>query len=158
MPCRDSACPLAVLIVRGGQRLGVPWPAGLLVIGVLTVPGLAYVARKMVNTAANEKLVQYYLPGPDARALDWVADRAPPGGVLAPTPFAVVVPAQTGRAVWVGHGYWSRDYVGRARRVDALFRGRMAPARARAFVSSTGASLLVADCRHRADLASRSGR
>ena len=37
-------------------------------------------------------------------------------------------PSQTGRAVWVGHGYWSRDYPDRARRVDALFRGRMAPA------------------------------
>ena len=35
---------------------------------------------------------------------------APPGGVLAPTPFAAVVPARTGRAVWVGHGYWSQDY------------------------------------------------
>jgi hypothetical protein len=52
----------------------------------------------------------------------------------------------------VGHGYWSRDYFGRARRVDALFRGRMAPARAGAFVTSTGAALLVADCRHRANL------
>ena len=119
--------PLAVLVVRGGQRLRVPWPVGILVIGLLTVPGLAYVARKMVNTARNEKLVQYYLPDPDARALNWVAHRAPAGGVLAPTPFALVVPAQTGRAVWVGHGYWSRDYFARARRVDALFRGRMAP-------------------------------
>jgi hypothetical protein len=144
--------PLAVLAVRGGQRLRVPWPAGVLVIGLLTIPGLAYVARKMVNTARNEKLVQYYLPRDDARALDWVSGHAPPGGVLAPTPFALVVPSQTGRAVWVGHGYWSRDYFGRARRVDALFRGRMAPARARAFVTSTGATLLVADCRHRANL------
>jgi hypothetical protein len=144
--------PLAVLAVRGGQRLHVPWPVGIAVIGLLTVPGLAYVARKMVNTARNEKLVQYYLPGPDARALNWVADHAPAGGVLAPTPFALVVPSQTGRAVWVGHGYWSRDYFGRARRVDALFRGRMAPAGARAFVTSTGAALLVADCRHRANL------
>ena len=144
--------PLAVLVVRGGQRLRVPWPAGMLVIGLLTVPGLAYVARKMVNTARNEKLVQYYLPDPDARALSWVAQRAPAGGVLAPTPFALVVPSQTGRAVWVGHGYWSRDYFARARRVDALFRGRMAPAGARAFVTSTGAALLVADCRHRANL------
>jgi hypothetical protein len=144
--------PLAVLMVRGGQRLRVPWPAGMLVIGLLTVPGLAYVARKMVNTARNEKLVQYYLPDPDARALSWVAHRAPAGGVLAPTPFALVVPSQTGRAVWVGHGYWSRDYFGRARRVDTLFRGRMAPVPARAFVTSTGAAVLVADCRHRANL------
>jgi hypothetical protein len=144
--------PLAVLAVRGGQRLHVPWPLGMLAVGLLTIPGLAYDARKFVNTAGNEKLVQYYLPRPDARALSWVADRAPAGGVLAPTPFALVVPSQTGRAVWVGHGYWSRDYFGRARQVDALFRARMAPARARAFVTATGAALLVADCRHRANL------
>jgi hypothetical protein len=144
--------PLAVLTVRGGQRLRVPLPVGALAVGLLTIPGLAYDARKFVNTARNETLVQYYLPGPDARALSWVGHRAPPGGVLAPTPFALVIPSQTGRAVWVGHGYWSRDYVARARRVDALFRGRMAPARARAFVTSTRAGLLVADCRHRANL------
>ncbi len=144
--------PLAVLIVRGGQRLRIPWPLGLLAVGVLTIPGLAYDARKFVNTARNQKLVQYYLPRDDARALDWVSRHAPPGGILAPTPFALVIPSQTGRAVWVGHGYWSRDYFGRARRVDRLFTRRMAPARARAFVTSTGASLLVADCRHHANL------
>ncbi len=144
--------PLAVLIVRGGQRLRVPWPLGLLAVGVLTIPGLAYDARKFVNTARNQKLVQYYLPRDDTRALDWVSGHAPPGGVLAPTPVALVVPSQTGRAVWVGHGYWSRDYFARARRADRLFTGRMRAASARAFVTSTGAALLVADCRHHADL------
>jgi hypothetical protein len=147
--------PLAVLMVRGGQRLHVPWPLGVLAVGLLTIPGLAYDARKFVTTAGNEKLVQYYLPHSDTAALRWVTDRGPAGGVLAPTPFALVIPAQTGRAVWVGHGYWSRDYVARARQVDTLFKGRMAPARARAFVSATGAALLVADCRHPADLTRR---
>ncbi|MGI8711598.1 MAG: hypothetical protein ACR2NR_00110 [Solirubrobacteraceae bacterium] len=148
--------PLAVLAVRGFQRLRLPRPLavslGVVAIGVLTVPGLAYDARKFVNTARNTRLVQYYLPRPDARALDWVSHQAPPGGVLAATPFAVVVPAQTGRAVWVGHGYWSRDYLGHARQADALFSGRMKPGAARAFVERTGATMLVADCRHRADL------
>jgi hypothetical protein len=144
--------PLAVLAVRGGQRLRVPWPVGVLVIGLLTVPGLAYVARKFVNTAADQKLVQYYLPHPDVRALRWVSVHAPAGGVLAPTPFALVVPAETGRAVWVGHGYWSRDYEVRARQVNALFRGRMTPVRARAFVRSTDAALLVGDCGQHANL------
>lgn len=149
--------PLAVLAVRGGQRLRVPWPLGVLAVGLLTLPGLAFDARKFVNTARNEKLVQYYLPRDDVRALDWISGYAPPGGVLAPAPFALVVPSQTGRAVWVGHGYWSRDYFGRARRADALFRGRMASGPARAFVRLTGARLLVADCRHRTSLAKRLG-
>jgi hypothetical protein len=73
--------------------------------------------------------------------------------VLAPTPFAAVIPGQTGRAVWVGHGYWSRNYGPRARQADRLFGGRLRPSAARTFVSGTGATLLVADCRHdRADL------
>jgi hypothetical protein len=72
--------------------------------------------------------------------------------VLAPTPFATLVPAQTGRNVWVGDGYWSRDYPARARRADRLFGGRMRAQAAQAFVSSTGAAVVVSDCAHRADL------
>jgi hypothetical protein len=82
-------------------------------------------------------------------ALRWIEARAPSGGVLAPTPFAAVVPSQTGRAVWVGHGDWSPDYPARAREVDRLFTGRMRdPVMARRFVRATGARLLVADCDH----------
>ncbi len=121
--------PLAVLAVRGGQRLHLPWPLGLVAIAALTIPGLAFDARKFVNTARNEKLVQYYLPRDDARALDWISAHAPPGGILAPTPFALDIPPQTGRAVWVGHGYWSRDYFARARRANRLFTGHMRPLR-----------------------------
>ncbi len=144
--------PFGVMAVRAWQRLRLGAALGLLAISLVTVPGLAFLARKFVLTA-DSSLVQYYLPSSDARALRWVADHAPAGGVLAPTPFAAVIPSQTGRAVWVGHGYWSRDYAGRARQVDRLFGGRMRPAAARDLVRSTGASVLVADCGHRADLA-----
>ncbi|HEY2260441.1 MAG TPA: hypothetical protein VGH45_12040 [Solirubrobacteraceae bacterium] len=145
--------PFAVLAVRGGQRLRVPAAVGAVAVVLLTVPGLAYDARKFVRTARSSQIVQYYIPRADARALDWVADHAPPGGVLAPTPFAVVVPSQTGRAVWVGHGYWSRDYPARAKVVDALFRGHMRPGPARTFVRQTGATLLIADCKQHGNLA-----
>jgi hypothetical protein len=143
--------PLAVLAVRGWHRLRIAPVLGAVTVGLITIPGLAFVARKFVRTA-NSSVLQYYLPQSDAQALDWVAHRAPPGGVLAPTPFAVIVPSQTGRAVWVGHGYWSRDYPARARQVDRLFGGRLSPAAARRFVASTGAAILVSDCRHRTDL------
>jgi hypothetical protein len=143
--------PFSVLAVRGWQRLRLPAVLGVAAIGLVTLPGLAYDARKMVK-ATDSSLVQYYLPASDQSALRWVTTRAPAGGVLAPTPFAAVIPSQTGRAVWVGHGYWSRSYPARARRVDRLFAGRMGARRARAFVASTGATLLVADCTHRADL------
>ncbi len=144
--------PFAVLAVRGWRRLRAPASLGLLAIAAVSVPGLAWDAQKLLQSARS-RVPQYYLTASDARALDWIADRAPPGGVLAPTPFAIVVPSQTGRSVWVGHPYWSADYAARLRRAGALFAGRMRPARARAFVAGTGAALVLSDCAHRADLA-----
>ena len=143
--------PWAVLAVRGWSRLRLPAVLGAAAVALLTVPGLAYDARKVVRTA-DSHVVQYYLTPSDAAALDWIENEAPPGGVLAPTPFAAVVPAQTGRAVWAGHGYWSRDYPVQAQEVDRLFGGRMRGPVARGFVSGTGATVLVSDCGHRTDL------
>jgi hypothetical protein len=141
--------PLAVLVVRGALRLRLPAVIAWACVVALTVPGLAYDARKFVRTSRSG-LVQYAIPHSDLAALRWIAGHAPAGGVLAPTPFAAVVPAQTGRAVWVGHGDWSPDYPVRSRRADRLFDGRMRdPAAARAFVRGTRARLLVADCDHR---------
>ena len=54
--------------------------------------------------------------------------------------------------MWVGHGYWSRDYEPQAREADRLFGGRMSPRAARAFVAGTGARILVSDCKHPKDL------
>jgi hypothetical protein len=146
--------PLAVLAVRGWQRLRLSPVLGALAIVLVTLPGLAYDARKFIDVARGHA-VQYYLTASDARALAWVADRGPGGGVLAPTPFAAVVPSQTGRAVWVGHGYWSRDYAARARMVDSLFGARLGDEQARNFVLATTATLLISDCAHRASLTSR---
>jgi hypothetical protein len=146
--------PFAVLAVRGWRRLRLPAALGAVAIALVTLPGLVYDGRKFVNVARSTA-PQYYLTGSDARALDWVTHQGPPGGVLAPTPFAAVVPSQTGRAVWVGNGYWSRDYFPQAHTADALFGGRLRPARARAFVRATGATLLVSDCRHRTNLTRR---
>ncbi|HWE08062.1 MAG TPA: hypothetical protein VG325_01830 [Solirubrobacteraceae bacterium] len=143
--------PWAILAVRGWSRLRLPAVLGVAAVALVTIPGLVYDGRKVVRST-NGSTIQYYLPPGDAQALDWVERHAPPGGVLAPTPFAAVVPAQTGRAVWAGHGYWSQDYPVQARQVDRLFGGRMAPAVARRFVTGTGASILVSDCRHHANL------
>ncbi len=149
--------PLAVLAVRGWRRLPLPAVIGVAAVALITIPGLAYNARKFVRTTQSTKLVQYYIPQSDAQALDWVARHGPPGGILAPTPFAAVVPSQTGRPVWVGHGYWSQDYPVQAREVDRLFSGRMSKTASRAFVASTRATILVSDCRHAADLARKLG-
>jgi hypothetical protein len=124
---------------------------GTAAIGLVTIPGLTYDARKFVRTA-DSSVVQYYLPQADADALNWVSLHAPPGGLLAPTPFAVVIPSRTGRQVWVGHGYWSRNYEVQAKQADRLFGGRMSRRQARAFVAASGARILVSDCNHPKDL------
>jgi hypothetical protein len=144
--------PFAVLAVRGWRRLSLPATLGAVAIAVVSIPGLAWDAQKLLQSA-HSATPQYYLTASDARALDWVTGHAPAGGVLAPTPFAIVIPSQTGRAVWVGHPYWSSHYFARARAASALFADRMRPSLARAFVSASGASLLISDCAHRADLA-----
>jgi hypothetical protein len=149
--------PFAVLAVRGWRRLRLPAVLGAAALALITIPGLAFNARKFVRTTNSPKLVQYYLPQSDAQALDWVARHGPAGGILAPTPFAVVVPAQTGRPVWVGHGYWSENYPEQSREADRLFGGRMSETASRAFVSLTRATVLVSDCRHPADLTRRLG-
>jgi hypothetical protein len=144
--------PLAVLLVRGGQRLRLPVAVGAALVALATIPGLVYDARKFVNVTRSQT-VQYYLPKGDQQALDWVRAHAPGGGVLAPTPFAAVIPALTGRQVWAGDGYWTPIYPERAKLVDRLFGGRIHPAaKARAFVLGTGASVLVSDCKHPADV------
>ena len=130
------------MAVRGFQRLRLPTVVGWLGVGLLTVPGMVLDARRITRTY-DRPLVQYYLPRDDVKALRWVSDRAPAGGVLAPVPFASVIPSQTGRAVWVGNGYWSRDYPERSKRAKRLFNGHMGPAAARSFVASTGARVLV---------------
>lgn len=144
--------PFSVLAVRGFQRLRLPAVLGWVAVGLLTIPGMVLDARKITRTY-ERPLVQYYLPRDDVAALRWVSDRAPPGGVLAPIPFASVIPSQTGRAVWVGNGYWSRDYSARSKRAKRLFTGHMHAAAARSFVAGTGARVLVSDCGHRAQLA-----
>jgi hypothetical protein len=150
------AFPFSVLAVRGFQRLRLPAIVGWLAVGLLTIPGMVSDARKLIRTF-DRPLVQYYLPHDDVAALSWVTHHAPPGGVLAPTPFASVIPSQTGRAVWVGNGYWSLHYPEQSKLVQRLFRGHMRTTVARSFVASTGARILVADCDHRADLSKALG-
>jgi hypothetical protein len=143
--------PLAVLLVRAGRRLRLPALANVIVIAVVTLPGVAFGARVFAR-AAQSGGQGYYLTSSETRALTWLSDGAPAGGVLAPTAFATEIPAQTGRAVWVGHESWSRDWPQRAAMADALFRGDLSRAEARAVALGSGARLLVEPCGDRARL------
>lgn len=143
--------PLAVLMVRGWRRIGLPTVVSLLALGIATLPALAYEAH-LFREAARSPSQVYYLTSSEARALDWVAHDAPPGAVLSNVAFAIVVPSQTDRAVWVGHQYWSRDFDTRSRLADELLDGKLNAPAAQRVVRESGARLVVSDCRHRADL------
>jgi hypothetical protein len=153
--------PLSVLMVRAWGRLS-PRPgargrfnatpvAAAAVVALVTLPGLAYYARGFWDVASGPTQ-QYYLTGSEARALHWISSQAPPGGVLASVLFADAIPSQTGRPVWVGHQFWSQDYLSRARSADALLGGALSKDAARAVVLASGARLIAADCRHRTSL------
>jgi len=143
--------PLAVLIVRGWQRLRAPAVAGIAAALLVTVPALVYEARSL-HREMRSPSQEYYLNRSESRELSWVANDAPPGGVLAPVLLAVAIPSQTGRAVWVGHEFWSRDYSGRLALADGLFDDGLPPAEARALVRLSGARLLVSSCAENANL------
>jgi len=148
--------PLAILAVRGWGVLRLPVAVGAVAVAAATVPGAAYLARGFHRVAASPSQ-QYYLSAGDARALDWVAGGAPAGDVLARTIFAVAIPSQTGRAVWVGHEFWSRDYPARMRAADSLFAGKLSPPVARTFVLLARVRLLVSDCGSAIDLTAALG-
>jgi hypothetical protein len=146
--------PLAVLAVRGWQRLArarLPAVVAALAVAAVTLPGMAYDVRAFRDIADAPGQL-FYLTRSESHALNWIANHAPPGGVLAPASFALVVPSQTGRAVWVGHEFWSRDYFVRAQVADELFAGRLTPRVARAAVLLSGARLLASGCAERTNL------
>ncbi len=138
--------PLAVFAVRAWRRLRLPAAAGAIAIALVTVPGMAYEARVFRDDADGPLQRYYYVNRSESRELAWIADDAPPGAVLARTLFALVIPSQTGRRVWVGHQFWSQDYAQRRELADALFAGGLRPAVSRTFVLLSGVKLVAADC------------
>jgi len=143
--------PIAVLAVRGWQRLRLGTLVGAATIALVTVPGLVYEAREL-HRVSSSPVQEYYLDRSETRALAWVSRDAPPGGVLAPVLLAVAIPSETGRAVWVGHEFWSRDYNARLELADGLFDGLLPPGEARALVRISGARLLVSSCAENSNL------
>jgi len=150
--------PLAVLAVQGAPRLAprrLPHPRAwaALAVAALTLPAAAYelgYARALVAPRAG---TARFITAGERRALRYLARDPRPGGVISRSYLGALVPAATGRTTYVGDCLWSQP--GCDRRlvtVHELFTGRLAPAAARAFVSSSGARFLLADCRPGAEL------
>jgi hypothetical protein len=77
--------------------------------------------------------------------------------VLAPLYAGFYIPYTTGREVYVGALSWSPHFRQRRTNADALFEGRLTGPPAVAFVRSTHARFLFADCRGLRDLSAELG-
>jgi hypothetical protein len=144
--------PLAVLAVRsgpalralaGGRRAALALAAAA-AVGVATVPGLVFAVDDLRDARGGG--LAYYLKHDEARALELVDDAPASGGVLSRLRLGEAVPALAGRRTFVGHPSWTPAFGDRVDDTEALFDGRMAPARARAFARSTGARFVFVDC------------
>lgn len=147
------AIPLGVLAVLGVASLRWRPSPALVVAAVafLTLPGFAH----KLETAANNIHVgadPYFIFPDEHRGLAFVESDPRPGGVLAPLYSGFYIPYTTGREVYVGQFSWAPDARTRRKRADDLFEGRLRGEPARAFVRSTRARFLFADCRRLADL------
>jgi hypothetical protein len=147
------AIPLGILAVQGVVSVW-PQPRPALValaLAFMTLPGFAHkleVAKNNVHLGADP----YFIFPDEEHALHALAHDPRPGGVLAPTYSGFFIPYTTGRETYVGALSWSPNFRERRNKSDALFEGRLTGAPARAFVLSTHARFLFADCRKLTDL------
>ncbi|MGZ4203536.1 MAG: hypothetical protein ACXVRH_15925, partial [Thermoleophilaceae bacterium] len=147
------AIPLGILAVQGVVSV---WPhprpaVVVLALAFMTLPGFAHkldVAKNNVHLGADP----YFIFPDEEHAIAALEHDPRPGGVLAPTYSGFFIPYTTGRETYVGALSWSPDFEARRDRADALFEGRLTGAPARAFVQSTHARFLFADCRKLHDL------
>jgi hypothetical protein len=145
--------PLAVLAVAGWQQLRAPRAAalGLLLAAVVTVPGAVYEVRTF-RDSERAHVAPYWFSAGERAALRYLEANPTPGGVIARQYLGTAVPAFTGRRTWVGEWTWTPQYGKRTILTELLMDDRLAPARARELVSSTGARFALTDCRAPAPL------
>jgi len=150
--------PLSVLAVQGVRLINwrrLPYRAALagLAVFLFTVPATAYElynARKLASpTTDNANFIEH----DEKAALDYLEDSRTPGGVLTRSYLGAMVPEKTGRRAFVGDCLWSQpNCYGRVHQAQTLFDGTFTTKRARAFVRSTGARFVLADCATTANL------
>jgi hypothetical protein len=140
--------PLAVLAVRGWQRLSLPRAAAVSAIALLTLPGMVFTVIELRKTRGD-----HFFKRGENQALAYLDRSSRPGAVLAPlAPLGQAVPGFAGRDTYVGHYNWTPDYPERKDRAEALFDGRLKPPEARRLVRDSGAAFLASDCRGRVNL------
>ena len=151
--------PLAILAVEGVQQLGFRRLPGWRLAGAALVAAATIPASVSTVSLANSWVRPYtyratFIPRGERRAFRYLEKNRAHGGVLARATYVgLIVPAETGRHTYVGPCLWSQPNCGeRVVETANLFTGAVSPAHAQAFVRSTGARFLLADCNSHADL------
>lgn len=172
--------PLGVLAVIGLRNAGfgrVPgrrW-LGAAAVAALTIPATVYMLHTVQTQIAPAQHQENLIITPESRALRYLASDPQPGSVLTEYTWGAEVAGQTGRRVYASGLAWAGS--GRLYRADAAARllsgpwywwvppnpryltsgwqlrpARMTGRAARAFVLSTGARFVLANCGSHADL------
>ena len=149
--------PLGVLAVEGVGRLPAgglaPAPRlrralGAVAVALVTIPGTAYLLNYVRPLAAPTTDNANFITSSERDALQYLAHDPQTGGVLTRSYLGATVPGLTGRRTLIGDCLWSEPgCLTRTADVQNLFDGTTTGASARAFVRTSGARFLLADCR-----------
>jgi hypothetical protein len=144
--------PLAILIVRGWRRMGVPRPITVVAMVAMllggTVPLLADLPGNVTGGAGT-----LWLRDGDRAALRSIEQAPSAGSVLADSHVAAATVALTGRRMWAAHANWSPDYVQRATAINAAIAGRLRRPDVERLLALTGARFVFLDCERGASAA-----
>ncbi|MBV9195125.1 MAG: hypothetical protein JO168_13345 [Solirubrobacterales bacterium] len=150
--------PLAVLAVRGAQRLRLhrvrrPRAVAAAAVTLMTVPATVYLLAFAANHASPQPANANFIARDEKQALRYLAKNPEPGGVVASSYLGEAVPAETGRKTYYGDCLWSEPgcYT-RIGELNNLFGGSLPDGQAEAFIRSTGARFVLADCGSTPDL------
>jgi hypothetical protein len=156
--------PLAVLACQGTASLGwsrFPRPvlavAAVAAVAALLVPQLAWRLTDAYDTVKHPMgnflvLREPMFLEPGERDAMRAIERRNGERVLTPRYLGQVVPGYTGARTWVGTLSWTPDFADRAAAADALFSGGLSPGAAQRLVRSSGAGVLLSDCRSQVPL------
>jgi hypothetical protein len=136
--------PLAVLAVRGWQRVRPPRAATALALIVMTMPGLYYIVDWLHGSVTHGSQPHVY--DRDQTAVLAALERLPRGPVLAEPSLAAAMPAFARKPTWAGHVTWSPQFGDRAWLVGRLAAGRLSPAQTTDLLVRSRARYVVQDC------------
>jgi hypothetical protein len=151
--------PLSLLAVEGLRRSGVagrlrrPRLVGILAVLLVTAPTTLYELGHAADLLTPDPQNPTFIARDEQRAIQDLAKNPRPGGVFTRSYLGAVLPAKTGRRVFVGDCLWSQpNCYDRVNAAQALFSGSMPDAAARTLIRQSGAAFVLADCQSPADL------